>query len=334
MLRNRNSAFTHSARWRRRTNRRNSRIDKEKGYPISFSGSFHRRRHRVCTISCDGGYPSQEVCNLLPRRTEKSTVLRRSRPRFSPRPASPPKSEGFAMSSFVLPRRFLLVTSLFLVVSATLTSEAAASPLTVTYEGWGAGDVSVNISLNGQNYSGIAGQSYLKLSDGQNLVGFCIDIVHSVGPGQTYDVKVRSTNDGLTNGGKIAYLANTFGPGKLGPNHAAALQIAIWDELYNNGSTTGPFQYLSGGGSSIPGLVNYYLGQAQNNSATSTWLDASPSWTTNSPGQSMVIADPPAPSPVPEPSMLFIFAVGLGFVFISIRYASSVQKREPATFRM
>jgi hypothetical protein len=222
-------------------------------------------------------------------------------------------AERITMSQSHLSRLWLfLAVFALLVIGPTFGGCVFADPLTVTYESWGAGDPSVNISLNGVGYSGIAGQSFLKLSDGQNLVAFCIDIVHGVSPGQSYLVDVRSTNDGLTNGGKIAYLANTYGASLLDPSHAAALQIAIWDELYNNGSTTGPFQYISGGDASIPSLVNFYLGQAQNNSGTSTWLDASPSWTTNSAGQSMAIADPPPPSPVPEPSMLFIFSVSLG----------------------
>ncbi|HTU91352.1 MAG TPA: PEP-CTERM sorting domain-containing protein, partial [Gemmataceae bacterium] len=138
---------------------------------------------------------------------------------------------------------------------------------------------------------------------------------------QTFSVNAYST-DSLTNGGQIAYLADTYGSQPLSNLQAAGLQIAIWSELYDNGAgfTSGVFQYTPAENandpnySTIAGFATEYLNAAQGNSAIATWYDGSPSGDGQWRGQSMV--DPA----VPAPPSLVLFLVGLGCLGIAARW--------------
>lgn len=204
-----------------------------------------------------------------------------------------------------------------------------ANPMLLTLEGEGAGaDVTVSFTDTSpsqhsfSNLTGFAGQMLLRLNNGPEFIGFCVDLAHFISNGQTFKVRAEST-DLLTNGAKVAYLANTYGPYLTSlysdPNerniHGAALQIAIWSELYDNGTgfTSGNFQYTAAANagdpnySAIAAAATEYLSEANNHSSQSTWYDGSPSGDGQWRGQNMVLADPPA---APEPSSFALFGMG------------------------
>src|SRR5262249_42873605 len=133
---------------------------------------------------------------------------------------------------------------------STCLSAARAGPEWMSFNGTGAGlAVQVNYSLVGHPaFSGwvFAGRLDATLyrgpgmTNGTSFSTFCVDFDHEVHAGQTYLVSPRSVGSGLNNGGAIEYLYRNFGQGSLTNNQAAALQLAIWDELINNGHGSTP----------------------------------------------------------------------------------------------
>jgi hypothetical protein len=224
------------------------------------------------------------------------------------------------MSPIALNRQFFLTIALVALFGSMMSGNVWADILTLDSEGAGA-NVTItytNSSMSGGGYTltGFAGQNNLSLNNGSQFNGFCVDLSHFVSVGQSFKVNPSSTSN-LTNGAQIAYLVNTFGSKKLTNAQAAGLQIAIWSELYDNGEgfASGNFQYLASQNSGDP---NYsaiasaaatYLADANGQSSSSTWYDASQDsgglWS----GQSMVYPDPPPPPSIPEPSMLSLFSI-------------------------
>lgn len=152
----------------------------------------------------------------------------------------------------------------------------------------------------------------------QSFYSYCVDVAHNLGDPQ--EVGVRSTagfTNGVIDGGaKAAWLFNEFAAGirsatdSVANTRAAALQIAIWEAMYDStanlsgGSfilnTSGAIRtqaqtYLSA--LYIPGTTNYHTSLA-------TVLDvASPT-----PGQDQIVAR------VSEPSTILMMGVAF-FVF-------------------
>jgi hypothetical protein len=222
------------------------------------------------------------------------------------------------------------------VVSLCLIAPAQASPLYFDFNQVGAADI-VSLSypaagLNGGLY--YAGQYQVYDSPNADFTGstafntFCVDLFDDVSAGQKYLVNPRSTNDGLTNGQQVAYLYNTYGTATLSnsgttnytngdgtftlanSDYAAALQLAIWDELANGGlpaTGTSVFQY-GGVNADTLAQISRFLGDAAANSAgaSAVWLDSHVS--------------------IPEPSG---FALGQGF--IAPGALGSVVTPEPGT---
>lgn len=225
--------------------------------------------------------------------------------------------------------RFFLAMLLSVFSGLALSGSVRADPLSLTLISNGAGsDVTVTYTNptpdypNGFTLGGFAGAMNVQLGSGPLFTSFCVDLAHFVGVGQSFSVNSYSTDslmNGLTNGGQVAYLANTFGGLPLSNLQGAGLQIAIWSELYDNGNgfTSGVFQYTAAENANDPnyaaiaGYATAFLNDAQGNSSNATWYDASPSGDGQWRGQSMV--DPL----VPAPSSLILFLMGLSCLGIA-----------------
>lgn len=220
-------------------------------------------------------------------------------------------------------RIFPTILLLGLIVSA-LGQRAFAEPLSLTLLSEGAGaNVTITYAAPTPDYptgftlGGFAGKMNLQIGNSPAFIGFCVDLAHFVNVGQTFLVDPYLTNsptNGLANGDQVAYLANTYGGQPLSNVQGAGLQIAIWSELYNNGTgfTSGIFQYTATENSndpnysSIAAAATAYLNDAQGKSSVATWYDGSPSGSGQWRGQNMV--DPSAPAP----SSLILFLLGTG----------------------
>lgn len=225
-------------------------------------------------------------------------------------------------------RLFLAGFPVALLVLA-LGGRAFADPLALTLLGDLAGaDVTITYTAptpdypNGFTLNGFAGEMLLQTGANIEGLGFCVDLAHFVGVGQTFlanSYRSDSPTNGLTNGAQVAYLANTYASTSMNDVQGAGLQIAIWSELYDNGTgfSSGVFQYTAAENagdpnySAIAAAATAYLNDAQGNSSEAEWYDASPSGTGQWRGQSMI--DPV----VPAPSSLVLSLLGVGCLSIT-----------------
>jgi hypothetical protein len=195
----------------------------------------------------------------------------------------------------------------------------------------------VTVYVNGSAINTQAGQFQVQVDGGGSAFqsgtafsAFCVDLNHFSSPGQDYAVNSLSSG-ALANGSQVAYLYDKYGSSTLSDNTlAAALQLAIWDEVMDGGKglDQGPFQFLPTDDASqaLADLANSLIGEANANQAPGTgmFLDASPSGDDPDRGQSL-FGQPPTPTVIPpaapatdnpEPATIALFGVALAGLFI------------------
>ena len=232
--------------------------------------------------------------------------------------------------TFLRPCAAALALSLFLAPLSAL-----ATPLWFQFDGVPVNDV-VNISYGSFSGGVYTGQSVGQLSTTPDFSAspqfytFCVDLDHQVQNGQVYQVNPESLTDplyGRPNGAQIAYLYTTYGTTQItNADYAAALQLAIWDELANGGGapTVGsPLQYSVS--PAMSAQVQAFLDAANANVASGIWADPTGPGITDPPpgqlGQGFLI--PTGGPKVPEPSTLILAAIGAaGLALLARRHAA------------
>lgn len=178
-------------------------------------------------------------------------------------------------------------TTLILLIAGTLLTARGAFAYTLAYTGLGFGQ-NVNIKVNGVQESGFAGQIGWQFTGsagtpaGYNasFYAYCVNLMSNV---QTpMEVALRSSADLTRNGNnpntgpKAAWLFNAYASQASNNVAAAALQIAIWETLYDSTASlnSGYFQLVSSD-TALNNQVNAYLTAVNNatlNVATATWF--------------------------------------------------------------
>jgi hypothetical protein len=227
-----------------------------------------------------------------------------------------------------------------LLITAVLLLPVAASAAELNYTGMGYRDiVTIDANIGGQVVEGSYYAGQIKwdwtapIPDGfqGSIVTYCVDIVNELTSPQ--QVTVGTTNDPLlvtpaTDGGaKAAWLLNSFGSMVSSGLEAAALQVAIWEALYDNDHnvTSGSFAIVTTDAAytgaatalAIAAQADTYLKQlfsagapnGQYYTSTATWLDAS----SVTGGQDQITT--------PEPSSLMLLGMAGLFVRRRLRRA-------------
>ena len=193
-----------------------------------------------------------------------------------------------------------LVLPLALVLAISSQSRSSASP---TWFQFGPVESADIVTLNyaaagltgGEYYAGqylgteAPTQAGLSLKSANTFQTFCVDLFHDVSNGQQYEVNLTPTSGNLNQAAQINYLYQTYGESQItgtyatlvvngttyhnvaASDYAAALQLAIWTELANSGSTSGPFSYgiVTGNASTVTSLVASFLAAAANSTLAS-----------------------------------------------------------------
>jgi len=195
--------------------------------------------------------------------------------------------------------------------SITLNAFNNSTPATVTFnDGQGhSGSIDTFLTQLNVTYAAGAGTPV-------TFKTFTIDLFHSASVGQTYLVTPRGDlATAFANGGRMAYIFQTFGLGDLAnsPIQAAAVQIALWDlslgnhnptlfgldadGSYSSGDETVFRVLLSGGlASQMAALTDQYLAASVGATALGAWLDADAAGDAPNRGQSLLLPVPAPPS--------------------------------------
>jgi hypothetical protein len=195
---------------------------------------------------------------------------------------------------------------------AVLTAAKPVSAESIGFLGTGLGaNASIQVSSGGKSFSGtvFAGELDWRWLNGtpsgyaSDIYSYCVDALNFLGNPQTVAIKstTQLTGPAANAGAKVAWLFNTYAATihSVGTGiQAAALQIAIWDALYDNsaGLTSGSFRLVSGG--AVATLANSYLTALY----SSNYLGASTTWLDTGKGQDQITRG------IPEPLALLLMS--------------------------
>jgi hypothetical protein len=142
-----------------------------------------------------------------------------------------------------------------------------------------------------------------------NFNAYCVDSLHAPVFGSSDNTTlVTLPNAGLPNSGRIAYLYQTFASAVNNQDTGAALQLAIWDILVDNGDGLSAGNFQASSVTSTMTQAATYISASAGHTASATWYQGLPAGA-NQP-QDLVGA-----APVPEPaSMLLLGIAGLAVV--------------------
>jgi len=191
-----------------------------------------------------------------------------------------------------------------LALSALTTLGVAAYATPFTYVGLDSNrSMGVTITYDGKNYNVGAGVAKLKLGS-DPLTGLCVDLDHWNSNGATYNVNVRPITDLGANATRASWLVENYLATATSKEKGAALQLAVWDIIYDNGDGFGAGRVKSSISGNTRDIANNYITLSNaKSSANAYWFQATSHGHDGKSNQNFM-------SPVPEPGSMV--ALGLG----------------------
>ncbi|HMS54495.1 MAG TPA: PEP-CTERM sorting domain-containing protein [Fimbriimonadaceae bacterium] len=197
-------------------------------------------------------------------------------------------------------RNFRLLFTSSLILSAAVSRAAL-----FTFHGLVSGKsqaVSINYAGNSMNVG--AGLANVSLDGGPQFLGVCVDLDHWNGNGSSYQVNVRPIEDRGPFATRAAWLFNDQASSVNSNMKGAALQLAVWDIVYDNGDGLDAGSFKSSASGSLLTQTNSYLAASfGNTSSNANWFQAVSHGNANNRNQNYM-------GTVPEPSSIAVIAVG------------------------
>lgn len=191
-----------------------------------------------------------------------------------------------------------------LILSALgLVGVANASSL-FTYHGLvGEMSKSVSIKFNGKSMTVGAGLALISLDGGSKFGGMCVDLEHFNNNGSSYQVNIKPIEERGATANRAAWLFAQNASKITSKDMGAALQLAIWDVLYDGGDGLNSGKLKSSVSGNVRTLTNSFLASSAGKTDAAWYFKAVTHGHKNDKNQDYM-------STVPEPATMATLAVG------------------------
>jgi hypothetical protein len=158
------------------------------------------------------------------------------------------------------------------------------------------GTRTVSVAAGELNWAWLTGESA-----GINFVTYCVDASTFLQDHQAVNIEQTATLRSAATGARVAFLFNAYAAAVTTDLQAAALQIAIWEALYDSSRNLAGGEFrLNSTNSALIHQTNAYLTSLY----SSNYLGASTSWLNTNAGQDQVTKQ------IPEPATALLLLVG------------------------
>lgn len=205
-------------------------------------------------------------------------------------------------------KTMLLVVSLVAVAVANADTQGilSLSPKTETR-------LAVNITYHNTTMNVWGGPMKATFNSTQ-FDAYCVDLAHWNAPTAQYLVNAQSTAN-LNNGARAAYLYNTYASSVNSKEKGAALQLAIWDVVTDNGDGFGTGTFKANNlSSSVASMAQNLITESAGKGSVATYFKAVTHGPKGDINQNMM-------GPVPEPGTMIAMGAGLA-AFLKRRRAA------------
>jgi len=192
------------------------------------------------------------------------------------------------------------------VILAAFAENANASTITVTSIGYGYDNVPM--LLNGQTTptEEYAVEILVNLG-GAPYIAYCVDLFTEIGFA-TYNTTVGDVST-YSHGGRLAWVYSTYAPGVTTNDEAAAIQLALWDIVHDDGDglSAGNIQVAPTYSTTVITRANDIIAASLGQSSTNASFLHNASLSTGAPAQTLITA---YAAQVPEPSTTALIGLG------------------------